>query len=103
MPKVPPHFRQTAAMLLIREHYRHIGLSDGWTWNQLEELAALMQVEPCELLALVGVTGAQANQCVRQNKIPLTVALHLHTIRDWHLHRRLGKELEPVIPVEILS
>lgn len=101
MPRYRQH-EKTGAMLLIEAHYKSVGLSEGWTWLKLEELAGLMQVLPFELLALIGVTPADSTRYYRANKIPTVAALHLYLMREWHLNRTLGKQIEPVIPTNLL-
>jgi hypothetical protein len=96
-------FRQTPSMVLISEHYRIMGLDQGWPWGKVEELAKLLGVEVIELFALVGAKGRDVNQAMRHGRIPTPIALHFHYLREWHLHRKVGKQVEPAIPLDLMT
>lgn len=97
-----PSFEKTSAMLLIERHYEVTGLSDGWKWPAVQSLAERMELQPQEILCLVGVSPREAFKMMRANKVPLTVSLHLESVDRFWRHRKLGRPLDSPMPVDLL-
>lgn len=97
-----PSFEKTSAMLLIERHYEVSGLSDGWKWPAVQSLAERMELQPQEILCLVGVSAREAFKMMRANKVPLTVALHLDSLDKFWKYKNLGRPLDTNIPIDLL-
>lgn len=92
----------TAATILLREHYRKLGIEVGWGREQVNKLCGLLKVTPFELGELVAIPTRDMRAYLRRDKIPPTVALHFQIIQDWYGWKKLGVPFAPRIPIDLL-
>lgn len=88
--------------ILAREHYRSIGLENGWTWQQVLNLCALMKISDPELAAMYGVTPTKWRHYRARGIVPTPVAIHFRILQGWFIERTIGTKAVPTVPADLL-
>lgn len=93
----------SAATILLRDHYRSLGIDVGWGREQVNKLCGMLDVTPVELGALVAIPSRTMRDYMKANRIPPWVALHFQIIQDWYGWKKLGVPFVPKIPMDLVT
>lgn len=90
-----------AVEFCVAEHFKAIGIGDGWSWKQVEQLAIRLKCRPAHLVIAAGGTVAQVKTWKRSNKVPVIMSLHLYNFNSW-ARAQEGKPSLPAIPIHLI-
>lgn len=108
----------TPGIVLLDEHYRNLGLHQGWNNEQLNRLCAMYQCTPHEMGRLccvypamrkVGYMRDKRPRCgvmqkmIDRDHFPPHVALHFAILERCFLESTHGVISEPIMPVDLIT
>ena len=87
-----------AETFLIEEHWKKIGIQNGWTLQDFNRLAAKMSLSPVRLALLVGLKKHEYVKIQRKGQTSRVVALHCVMIESF-----IDAGTQALMPFDILS
>lgn len=83
---------------LIEEHWRQIGVSDGWKIERVRKLAAKLGLTPVRLGMLVGLKPHEFRRMEDRGHVSRVVAVHFALIESF-----MNASKKPVIPFDVFT
>lgn len=87
-----------AETFLIEEHWKKIGIHDGWTTERFSQLAAKMSLSPVRLGMLVGLRKHEYRRMQKEGRMSRVVALHCVMLESF-----IDAGTQALMPFDILS
>lgn len=87
-----------AEIHLIEEHWREIGIQNGWSKEKFEKLAKRLNLTPLRLAMLFGLKRYEFNNMIAKGKVTRVVALHCAMLESY-----LDAKTQTLIPFEVFQ
>lgn len=88
----------------IRQHYKNLGIQQGWNRNRFYRLCRLMHCTEYELGSLCAVfQSGQVDKWLDNDHIPPYVSLHLALLESAWIKAAYNLTKEPIMPLHLLA